>query len=181
MKITETKLPGVLIIDPTIFEDNRGFFMESYNYNKFANNGIDYQFVQDNHSFSVAKGVLRGLHYQTNPMAQTKLVRCIQGEIFDVAVDIRKASPTYGQWISVTLSAANRKQLLVPKGFAHGFCTMTENVEVLYKVDEYYSPDNDKGIRWNDPDINVEWPTNNPILSDKDQKQPFLAQADINF
>lgn len=181
MKITETKLPGVLIIDPTIFEDNRGFFMESYNYNKFANNGIDYQFVQDNHSFSVAKGVLRGLHYQTNPMAQTKLVRCIQGEIFDVAVDIRKASPTYGQWTSVTLSAANRKQLLVPKGFAHGFCTMTENVEVLYKVDEYYSPDNDKGIRWNDPDINVEWPTSNPILSDKDQKQPFLAQADINF
>ncbi|WP_077329105.1 dTDP-4-dehydrorhamnose 3,5-epimerase [Virgibacillus siamensis] len=181
MNIIETKLPGVLIIEPAVFEDNRGFFMESYNQNKFAEKGIQNQFVQDNHSLSAAKGVLRGLHYQANPMAQAKLVRCTRGEIFDVAVDIRKDSPTFGQWTGITLSAGNKKQLLVPKGFAHGFCTLTENVEVMYKVDAFYSPEHDKGIRWNDPDIAVDWPVDEPILSEKDQHQPFLSEADINF
>ncbi|WP_174614787.1 dTDP-4-dehydrorhamnose 3,5-epimerase [Virgibacillus ihumii] len=181
MNITETKLPGVLIIEPAVFEDNRGFFMESYNQKKFAEKGIHNEFVQDNHSLSAAKGVLRGLHYQANPMAQAKLVRCIRGEIFDVAVDIRKDSPTFGEWTSTTLSADNKKQLLVPKGFAHGFCTLTENVEVLYKVDEFYAPEHDKGIRWNDPEIGINWPLADPVLSEKDRQQPFLSEAGINF
>lgn len=181
MNIIPTKLEGVVIVEPAVFGDNRGFFMESYNSKKFKKLGIDYDFVQDNHSLSVETGVLRGLHYQLNPKAQTKLVRVAAGAIYDVAVDIRKGSPTFGQWVGVILSAANKRQLLVPKGFAHGFCTLVPNTEVLYKVDEFYSPEHDRGIAWNDPALGIDWPTANPILSDKDGKHPVLKDAEINF
>lgn len=181
MNIIPTKLEGVVIVEPAVFGDNRGFFMESYNSEKFKKLGIDYDFIQDNHSLSVETGVLRGLHYQLNPKAQTKLVRVAAGAIYDVAVDIRKGSHTFGQWVGVILSAANKRQLLVPKGFAHGFCTLVPNTEVLYKVDEFYSPEHDRGIVWNDPALGIDWPTANPILSDKDGKHPVLKDAEINF
>ena len=179
MNIIPTKLEEVKIIEPAVFGDNRGFFMESYNVKRFKENGIDVLFVQDNHSLSAEPGVLRGLHYQLNPKAQTKLVRVISGAILDVVVDIRKNSPTFGQWVGVVLSAANKRQLLVPKGFAHGFCTLVPNTEVLYKVDEFYSPEYDRGIAWNDPSLAIEWPTGNPILSEKDKNHPLLKEADL--
>ncbi|KAB7671690.1 dTDP-4-dehydrorhamnose 3,5-epimerase [Bacillus sp. B1-b2] len=182
MKLTITKLDGVVVIEPKVFGDNRGWFMETYNEQNFIEAGINLNFVQDNQSFSATKGTLRGLHYQLNPKAQTKLVRCTQGAIFDVAVDIRKNSPTFGEWFGVELSAENKKQLLVPKGFAHAFITLTDNVEVQYKVDELYSPENDRGIIWNDPEIGIEWPIDiTPILSEKDQKAPLLRDAENNF
>jgi dTDP-4-dehydrorhamnose 3,5-epimerase len=181
MKIIETKLEGVFIIEPNVFGDHRGFFMESYNANQFKTNGIDITFIQDNHSLSVEAGVLRGLHYQLNPMGQTKLLRVISGAIYDVAVDIRKNSSTFGLWVGVILSADNKRQLLVPKGFAHGFCTIVENTEVLYKVDQFYSPENDRGILWNDPALGIDWPTLKPILSEKDQKHPTFEKAEINY
>ncbi|MFC5446847.1 dTDP-4-dehydrorhamnose 3,5-epimerase [Paenibacillus aestuarii] len=181
MKVVSTKLHGLYIVEPDVFGDNRGFFMESYSSRKFAEHGIDFPFVQDNHSLSVETGVIRGLHYQLNPKAQTKLVRVVTGAIYDVAVDIRKDSSTFGQWVGVILSEANKRQLLVPQGFAHGFCTIVPNTQVVYKVDEYYSPEHDRGILWNDPALGIDWPTNKPILSDKDQKYPFLKDADINF
>ncbi|PGC78602.1 dTDP-4-dehydrorhamnose 3,5-epimerase, partial [Bacillus toyonensis] len=137
---------------------------------------------QDNQSFSATKGTLRGLHYQLNPKAQTKLVRCTRGSIFDVAVDIRKGSPTYGQWFGIELSAENKKQLLIPKGFAHGFMTLTDDVEVQYKVDELYAPECDRGIIWNDAEVGVEWPIEiQPVLSEKDEKAPSLKEAENNF
>ncbi|MFD1040628.1 dTDP-4-dehydrorhamnose 3,5-epimerase [Virgibacillus byunsanensis] len=181
MKVIDTKLNGVKVIEPRVFKDNRGFFMESFNLKKFTELGVDYDFVQDNHSLSLDKDVIRGLHYQLNPKAQTKLVRVITGAIYDVAVDIRKGSPTYGQWIGVTLSEENHRMLVVPKGFAHGFCTLTENTHVQYKVDEYYSVENDKGMLWNDPALAIDWPTSNPILSEKDSKQPLFSDAEVNF
>lgn len=182
IKFIRTKLDGVIILEPKVFGDHRGWFMESYNKEVFLKNGINIEFVQDNQSFSATKGTLRGLHYQMNPKAQTKLVRCTKGSIYDVAVDIRKGSPTYGEWFGIELSAENKKQLLVPKGFAHGFMTLTENVEVQYKVDEYYSPECDRGIIWNDPTIGVEWPMDlKPILSEKDEKAPLFEQAENNF
>lgn len=181
MKVISTKLEGLYIVEPDVHGDNRGFFMESYSSTKFTEHGIDYLFVQDNHSLSVETGVLRGLHYQLNPNAQTKLVRVAFGAIYDVAVDIRKGSLTFGQWVGVILSEANKRQLLVPQGFAHGFCTIVPNTQVLYKVDEYYSPEHDRGILWSDPAIGIDWPTSKPILSDKDQKHPLLKEADINF
>src|SRR5699024_3645800 len=157
------------------------FFMESYNRQTFSEFGLAYDFVQDNHSLSEEKHVIRGLHYQLNPMAQTKLVRVITGAIYDVVVDIRRDSSTFGEWVGVTLSADNYQMLLVPKGFAHGFCTLTENTHVQYKVDALYSAQDDKGIRWNDPDLTISWPTLAPILSEKDAKQPLLKDAEINF
>ncbi|MEC0264327.1 dTDP-4-dehydrorhamnose 3,5-epimerase [Paenibacillus anseongense] len=181
MYIITTKLEGLYIIEPDVHGDNRGFFMESYSREKFFELGIRQEFIQDNHSLSVETGVLRGLHYQLNPKAQTKLVRVASGAIYDVAVDIRKDSPTFGEWLGVILSEANKRQLLVPKGFAHGFCTIVPNTQVLYKVDEYYSPEHDRGILWSDPDLNIDWPTSKPILSDKDQKHPLLKEAEINF
>jgi dTDP-4-dehydrorhamnose 3,5-epimerase len=181
MKLFETKLPGVKLIEPAVFGDNRGFFMESYNVEVFRRHGITHTFVQDNHSLSVDAGVLRGLHYQLNPKAQTKLVRVTAGAIYDVVVDIRKGSPTYGQWQGFILSAANKRQLLVPKGFAHGFCTLAPNTEVQYKVDEFYSPEHDRGIAWNDPALGIDWPASAPILSEKDGKHPRLAEAENNF
>jgi len=181
MKLFDTTLPGAKLIEPSVFGDNRGFFMESYNEDVFRRNGITHKFVQDNHSLSVEAGVLRGLHYQLNPKAQTKLIRVTAGAIYDVIVDIRKGSPTYGKWQGFILSAANKRQLLVPKGFAHGFCTLVPNTEVQYKVDEFYSPEHDRGISWNDPALGIDWPISAPILSEKDGKHPALAEAENNF
>lgn len=181
MKIIPTALSGLVIIEPEVHGDHRGFFMESYHAAKLAAQGITIDFVQDNHSLSEEVGVLRGLHYQLNPHAQTKLVRVISGSIFDVAVDIRSSSPTFGQWVGVTLSAANKRQLLVPQGFAHGFCTLEPQTQVVYKVDAYYSPQHDRGILWSDPSIGIVWPTITPILSGKDEKHPLLKDVEIDF
>ncbi|MDT0161602.1 dTDP-4-dehydrorhamnose 3,5-epimerase [Bacillus sp. AG4(2022)] len=182
MNFIETSLNGVIIVEPKVFGDHRGWFMEAYNESAFLESGIDVNFVQDNQSFSATKGTLRGLHYQLNPKAQTKLVRCTRGAIFDVAVDIREGSPSYGKWVGIELNSENKKQLLVPKGFAHAFITLTDNVEVQYKVDELYSPENDRGIIWNDPEIGIDWPMDiNPILSEKDQKAPLLKNSENNF
>ncbi|MCU9613185.1 dTDP-4-dehydrorhamnose 3,5-epimerase [Caldibacillus lycopersici] len=182
MKFTKTNLEGVMVVEPAVFGDHRGWFMETYNEADFLEAGINLVFVQDNQSFSAEKGTLRGLHYQLNPKAQTKLVRCIRGAIYDVAVDIRKGSPTYGKWFGIELSAENKKQLLIPKGFAHGFMTLTENVEVQYKVDELYFPECDRGIKWNDPTISIKWPINRPpVLSAKDENSPLLEDAENNF
>jgi len=181
MNIIPTKMDGVVLIEPKVFEDNRGFFMESYNERLFAEHGITVRFVQDNHSMSAEAGTLRGLHYQLNPMAQTKLVRVLQGAIYDVVLDLRRDSPTFGRWEGFILSAENRRQLLVPKGFAHGFCTLTPHTHVLYKVDEYYSPEHDRGILWNDPELAINWPCSAPILSAKDQRHPLFRDAEYNF
>ncbi|WP_404455280.1 dTDP-4-dehydrorhamnose 3,5-epimerase [Oceanobacillus kapialis] len=182
MNFTNTNLHGVIVLEPKVFGDHRGWFTETYNKSKLDEAGINIDFIQDNHSFSAAKGTLRGLHYQLNPKAQTKLVRCTKGAIYDVAVDIRKNSPTFGKWFGLELTAENKKQLLVPKGFAHGFMTLTKDVEVQYKVDELYSPENDRGIMWNDPEISIEWPIDvEPILSGKDAKAPSLSKAENNF
>lgn len=177
MKFTKTKLDGVVIIEPDVFGDNRGFFMESWNKNKMEEAGLYYDFVQDNHSKSTVKGTLRGIHFQKGDKAQAKLVRCVKGAVFDIAVDLRKNSPTFKQWFGVELSADNKKQLLIPRGFGHGFITLTNDVEFLYKADNYYVPEADAGIRWNDPDIGVEWGVKNPILSEKDKKNPFLKDC----
>ena len=181
MKITKTKLDGVVIIEPDVFGDNRGFFMESWSKKKMEEVGLYYDFVQDNHSKSTVKGTLRGIHFQKGDKAQAKLVRCIKGVVLDVAVDLRKNSPTFKQWVGVELSAENKKQLLIPRGFGHGFVTLTDDVEFLYKADNYYAPDADAGIRWNDPDIGVEWGVENPILSEKDKKNPFLKDCEELF
>jgi dTDP-4-dehydrorhamnose 3,5-epimerase len=181
MKVTPLKLQGASIIEPVVHGDSRGYFMESYNDAVLQQKGIKYDFIQDNQSLSAEPGVLRGLHYQLNPKAQTKLIRVLSGAIYDVIVDIRRNSPTFGQWVGVTLSEHNHRQLLVPKGFAHGFCTLVPNTQVFYKVDEYYSPENDRGIIWNDPALGIDWPTSSPILSDKDQRHPLLKDAELNF
>ncbi|MGG1877262.1 dTDP-4-dehydrorhamnose 3,5-epimerase [Paenibacillus cisolokensis] len=181
MNITPLKLADAYLIEPVVHGDHRGFFMESYNESVLAAHGITYNFVQDNQSLSAEPGVLRGLHYQLNPKAQTKLIRVLTGAIYDVIVDIRKGSPTFGQWVGVILSEYNKRQLLVPKGFAHGFCTLVPNTQVLYKVDEYYSPEHDRGILWNDPALGIDWPVSNPVLSDKDQRHPLLQDAEMNF
>ena len=182
MKATETELKGVFVLEPQVFGDARGWFMESWSQRKMHDAGIDVQFVQDNQSFSAQKGTLRCLHYQLNPMCQAKLLRCTRGKIFDVAVDIRKGSPQYGKWVGVELSAENKKQLFIPRGFAHGFITLTDDVEVQYKADNYYAPECDGNIRWDDPDIGVEWPLKPVILSEKDSKAPLLKErTNLNF
>jgi len=181
MEIIKAKLPDVVVISPTVHGDNRGWFMETHSSKTLAENGINLNFVQDNHSFSSEKGTLRGLHYQLMPKAQTKLVRCTKGSIYDVAVDLRVDSPTFKQWYGIELSAENKKQLLVPKGFAHGFITLTSDVEVQYKVDEIYSPEHDRNILWNDPEIGIEWPDLEVTLSEKDKNAPLLKDADNNF
>ena len=182
MKVTETKLKDVYIVEPQVFGDARGWFTESWSERKLAEAGIKADFVQDNHSYSAQKGTLRGLHYQLNPMCQAKMLRCTRGKIFDVAVDIRKGSPQYGQWVGVELSAENHKQLFIPRGFAHGFITLTDDVEVQYKADNYYAPECDGNIRWDDPEIGVKWPLEPVILSDKDKSAPLLRERmDLNF
>ncbi len=174
MKFEKTKLDGVVIITPDVFGDHRGFFMESWSERKMEEAGLHYNFVQDNHSMSSIRGTLRGIHFQKGDKAQAKLVRCVRGAVLDVAVDLRHASPTYKQWVAVELSAENKKQLLIPRGFGHGFVTLTDEVEFLYKADNYYAPEADGGIRWNDPEIAVDWGVEKPILSAKDEKNPFL-------
>lgn len=178
----KTDIPEVIIVKPRTFFDERGFFLEFYKKSDFQSVGIDTDFVQDNHSKSV-KGVLRGLHYQLSPMAQGKLVRCIKGKIFDVAVDIRKGSPTFGKWVGYELSEENKMMLWIPKGFAHGFLTISEQAEIIYKVSgSEYSSEYERSIRWNDPKININWPmTQEPILSEKDKNAPLLEDAEINF
>ena len=175
---SRTDIPGVILVTPDIATDIRGFFSETYKYSVFAAHGIPDQFLQDNHSRSV-KGVLRGLHYQLPPFGQAKLVRCLLGEIFDVAVDIRRSSATFGQWTAAVLSAENRKMLYLPAGFAHGFYILSEFAEVTYKVTLEYAPDCDRGIRWNDPEIAIAWPVENPVMSEKDRRLPLLKDADV--
>jgi dTDP-4-dehydrorhamnose 3,5-epimerase len=183
IKKIDTDLPGVFILQPTVFEDNRGFFIESYNKKDFESVGLYFDLVQDNHSLSIQPGVLRGLHLQIHPKAQTKIVRCLKGVIYDVVVDLRKGSPTYLQWRSFILTEYNKLQLVIPKGFAHGVLTLTPNTEIFYKVDEYYSPECERIIRWNDPDLKIYWPIETPILSEKDKNAPFLKEIinEINF
>lgn len=181
INVTNTSLDGVYIIEPKSFGDNRGWFMESYSKRDMEAAGINVDFVQDNRSYSAKKGIIRGLHFQRNPMAQAKLVTCLRGAILDVAVDLRKDSPTYKQWISVELTAENRKELFIPKGFAHGFLTLTDDVEIMYKCDEFYSPEHDGGIRFDDPDIGVDWGVTDPILSEKDKNAPFLKDIELDF
>lgn len=181
MKAIETKIPGLLIIEPKVFGDERGFFFESYNETAFNEaTGVSPRFVQDNHSKSV-KGVLRGLHYQLPPKAQGKLVRVVQGEVFDVAVDIRKGSPTYGQWVGEILSADNKKQLWIPPGFAHGFLTLSDTAEFLYKTTDYWSPEHERAIIWNDATLNIDWPLNGrqPTLAAKDAAAVAFSAAEI--
>lgn len=185
MKVTKTKIPGVLIIEPDVHGDHRGYFMETYHKETYEKNGIHADFVQDNMSFSAAKGTLRGLHWQNAPMAQAKLVSCTKGCVIDVAVDIRKGSPTYREWVSVELSAENKRQFFIPRGFAHGFLTLSDDVEFRYKVDNFYSKEHDRGIRYDDPSIHVDWGKLlngiEPILSKKDQEGPLLEDSDANF
>lgn len=178
MQIEQTALPGVLLLQPRRFGDARGFFCETWNRKAMEGHGIALDFVQDNQSLSMAKGTLRGLHYQRPPHAQDKLVRCGRGALWDVAVDIRSGSPTYGKWIGVELSAENGRQLLIPKGFLHGFVTLEPETEILYKCTDYYAPDCDGSVRWDDPDLAIDWPLNGaPVLSDKDAQAPGLAET----
>ncbi|MFH0930095.1 MAG: dTDP-4-dehydrorhamnose 3,5-epimerase [Candidatus Moraniibacteriota bacterium] len=170
MEFIETSLKGAYRIKPKVFQDERGFFLETYSEKVFKENGIDAKFVQDNHSLSVKKGVLRGLHFQEPPNEQAKLVRVMRGKVLDVIVDIRKNSPTYGKWEGIELSGDNFKMLYVPKGFAHAFLTLEDNTEFMYKVDNFYAPESDSGIIWNDLDLNIDWPINDPTLSEKDAK-----------
>jgi dTDP-4-dehydrorhamnose 3,5-epimerase len=174
MEFIRSDLDGVILIKPDVYSDHRGFFLESYTLQKFADGGIGVSFVQDNHSRSAQKGVLRGLHFQKPPCAQSKLIRATRGAIWDVAVDLRALSPTYGTWRAFELTAENFLMLFVPAGFAHGFCTLAENTEVQYKVDSVYAPAHDSGIRWNDPDLAISWPVTEPVLSKKDAEHPFF-------
>lgn len=173
-------IPGVIVVEPKKFPDSRGYFMETFKRSDFAAAGIREEFVQDNYSVS-ASATLRGLHYQKQPHSQGKLVWCLKGAIFDVAVDIRKESPTYGKWVSCELTSDNSHMIYVPPGFAHAFLVLSETAAVLYKCTSEYAPDADRGIMWNDPDIGIQWPIKNPILSEKDAKHPPLKLADNNF
>ena len=181
MKVIKTELLDVYILEPQVFGDHRGWFMESWSQRKMEQAGLYYQFVQDNHSYSAEKNTLRGLHFQKGSAAQTKLVRCARGAVLDVAVDLRKGSPTFLKWLAVELSQDNQRQLLVPRGFAHAFLTLTDNVEFLYKADNYYCPEADRSILWSDPQIGVQWGVDSPIVSDKDAQAPLWADSDANF
>jgi dTDP-4-dehydrorhamnose 3,5-epimerase len=173
MKVTTCDLQGLLIIEPDVFGDNRGYFMESWNRQRYRDAGIDFDFVQDNFSLS-RRGTLRGLHFQ-NPFAQGKLVSVLQGEVFDVGVDIRRSSPTFGRWFGMTLSAENKRQFFLPPGFAHGFLVLSEMALFHYKCTDYYSPKDEQGFRWDDPDVGIKWPVENPILSKRDAAAPRLS------
>ena len=185
MKTIETKIPGVLIIETDVFKDQRGYFTETYNKSKYEAMGITTEFVQDNRSFSAQKGTLRGLHWQNPPFAQAKLVSCSRGAVMDVAVDIRKGSPTFGQWVSVELSDKNHRQIFIPRGFAHGFLTLTEDVEFCYKCDNVYNKAAEGGMRYDAPEVNVDWGSLlmgiEPVLSEKDLTGPALVDSDNQF
>lgn len=176
----QQKIPGVVLIEYEKINDNRGFFMETFREKEFFSHGIIQPFVQDNFSHSV-RGVLRGLHYQKNPFAQGKLVLVLKGAVFDVGVDIRKGSPTYGEWVGEILSENNRRMLYLPPGMAHGFCVLSEKADFFYKVTADYAPEMDCGIIWNDPEIGIQWPIASPILSEKDQCLPSINEADNNY
>ena len=181
LEIRETNLKGVFEITPKVFGDARGWFLESWSDRELKAAGIDAVFVQDNHSFSAEKGTLRGLHYQLNPMAQAKILRVTRGEIFDVAVDIRKGSPQYAKWIGVRLSAENKKQIFIPRGFAHGFVVLSQEAVFTYKVDNVYAPQAEGGIRWDDPTLHIEWPIDpaDVLTSEKDLRLPYLKDAEL--
>lgn len=182
MEFKPTKFKDVFLIAPKVWNDERGFFLESYSKNKFSEAGINIDFVQDNHSMSAKKGVLRGLHFQKPPFAQTKLVRVTRGRVYDAIVDLRKESETFGVWQGFELSAENFQMLLVPKGFAHGFLTLEDNTEFLYKCDEFYHPEADSGIVWNDPDLSIDWPMKeNLIVSEKDLRLGFFRDMKVSF
>ncbi|MBP3329025.1 MAG: dTDP-4-dehydrorhamnose 3,5-epimerase [Clostridia bacterium] len=181
MEVEKTFIDGAVVLTPKVFGDNRGWFMESYSKRTLEEAGIFDDFIQDNRSFSAEKGTLRGLHCQTEPMAQAKLLTCLKGEILDVAVDIREGSPTYMKWVSVKLSEENKKMFYIPAGCLHGFVTLTDNVEVMYKVNNFYSPENDRSVRFDDPTLGVEWGVTNPILSQKDLNAPLLKDSDVKF
>ena len=181
MNFIPTKLDGVYIVEPGVFGDHRGFFMESWSQRAFEEAGLFYNFVQDNHSYSSVKGTLRGIHFQRGEAAQTKLVRCVRGAVLDVAVDLRPESPTYGQWTAVELSAENKRQFLIPRRFGHGFVTLTDEVEFLYKADNFYAPAADGGILWNDPELGVDWGVDAPVLSAKDAALPLWKDAITDF
>lgn len=182
MNVEHLAIPDVKLIIPRRFADTRGYFSETWNRRSYAKVGIDVDFVQDNFSLSRSVGTVRGLHFQTNPFAQGKLVRVLKGQVFDVAVDLRRRSNTYGEWVSAILTSENGEQLYIPPGFAHGFATLQPDTEVSYKVTNYYSPENDCGVRWDDPQINVAWPVHDrPVISEKDEKLPFLAELEAAF
>ena len=174
------RIPDVISITPHLFNDERGYFFENFNHSKFKQNQIDLNFIQENFSKS-KKNVIRGLHFQKNPKAQAKLVTAVSGEIFDVAVDLRKNSPTFGKWVSEILSEVNHKSLYVPEGFAHGFCVLSEGATVVYKINQEYSPDHEQGIIWNDPDIGISWPISESIISEKDQNLPLFKTQTYDF
>jgi dTDP-4-dehydrorhamnose 3,5-epimerase len=174
------EIPDVILIEAQHFDDDRGFFLETYRLSEFIAHGIPHTFVQDNRSYS-GRGVLRGLHYQKQPKAQGKLITVLRGRIYDVAVDIRVDSPTYGRWVGLELAADSFRMLYIPEGFAHGFCVLGQEADVLYKVTEEYAPELDRGIYWNDPEIGIQWPNLNPILSTKDAQLPLLRDADNNL
>ena len=180
MKVVNTPIYDLKIVEPNVYSDSRGWFSETYNENTFYANGLRYSFVQDNHSYSSRRGVLRGLHFQNNPYAQAKLIRCVRGKIWDVAVDLRKSSSTYKQWFGIELTAENHKMLLIPRGFAHGFITL-KRLEVQYKVDNFYNKMSDRSIKYSDPQIAIDWPLIQPILSEKDTQAPLLKDSDVNF
>lgn len=181
MKFINTAIDGVIIVEPEVHGDSRGFFLESWSRRDFDQAGLHYDFVQDNHSFTALKGTLRGIHFQRGEWSQAKLVRCVRGAVLDVAVDLRPESPTYKQWVAVELSAENKRQLLIPRRFGHGFVTLTDDVEFLYKADNFYAPGHEGGIRWNDPELQIDWGVENPVLSAKDQISPFLKDAVTDF
>ena len=181
MRVIKTELPDVYIIEPVVFGDNRGWFMESWSGVQMRNAGFEYDFVQDNHSYSAKKGVLRGIHFQKGDAVQAKLVRVTRGAVLDVAVDLRKGSPTYKKWVAVELSDENKRQLLIPRGFGHGFLTLTEHVEFLYKADNLYDATADRGIHWNDTELKVDWGIKNPTVSEKDGNAPLLRDSDCDF
>lgn len=181
MIVINTQLDGCCILEPKVFGDHRGFFLESWSRRDFERAGLFYDFVQDNHSLSTARDTLRGIHFQRGERAQAKLVRCISGAVLDVAVDLRPASPTYKKWVTVELSGENKRQLLVPRGFGHGFVTLTDQVEFLYKVDNYYDPESEGGIRWDDPELDIQWGVTEPILSRKDAAAPWLRDVETGF
>ena len=180
MKVEKTRIDDVWIFKPSVFEDERGLFIETFKRSEFKEVGIEEDFVQDSYS-RTCKNVLRGLHYQNNPKAMGKLITCIHGKVFDVAVDIRKGSPTFGKWVGVELSEKNRHIVYIPPGFAHGFVALSERADLLYKMTEEYSKEHDRGILWNDPDINIQWPVKEPLLSEKDKNNPPLKAADNNL
>lgn len=181
MQISDMALSGVKLLHPRYFEDFRGYYAESYSARTLHAEGIDMVFVQDNHLLSLKKGTLRGIHFQNAPKAQTKLLRCTRGKILDVVIDLRRNSPTFKKWVSVELSAENHKQILIPKGFGHACLSLVDHTEVQYKVDEFYEPEYDRTIAWNDPELAIDWKTSNVILSLKDEKAPYLRDSDVNF